>query len=370
MLNFYLFTAYNADRAAFAFSPAVPMPTPTGTVFPLTFADEQQATAWCLRERRNLVASVHYAAERGYHDIAWRLPHTTLAILRRHGYLDDARATLKIGAASGRAIGDSDGEGASLNDLGHIHVTLGDHAEARKLFHLATYIAQAIRSERGVAASLCNVAFLEMIEGDYPRAIELYQEAYDAAQQLGDPRMQSVAQHQLGNAYRAVRQYDIAITYYLQALTQRQTIGHRRGQGETLTELAALHCERAEHAIADAYGQRALGAIESVQDIETGQRLCDVLAEVHHHRGDLPQAILYGRRAVHLAQRIRNATKEARALENLSRSLLAADHLDAAVEGYEQALAIYRDLGRTHNAQRIAGRLADLAPPNELPDAG
>jgi tetratricopeptide (TPR) repeat protein len=240
VLDFFLHTAYHADRVAFGYDTGPPMPTLTGNVEPLTFTDEQAAITWLLRERRSLVSAVKYASQRGYHDHACRLPYTTLGVYRRYGYFGDALATLDTAVAASRAAGQPETESAALSDSGRIHLTLGNHAEARKMFHLATDIAEANGYEHGIAASLCNLAQLEIVDGDYNHAITLSQQAFEAAQRLGDATTQSVAQLQLGNAFRAKRQYERAITHYQDSLIQRQTIGDRRGEGETLTELGRV----------------------------------------------------------------------------------------------------------------------------------
>jgi tetratricopeptide (TPR) repeat protein/DNA-binding SARP family transcriptional activator len=366
MLDFYLHSAFHADRVVFAYVPGVPMPAQTGNVEPLTFADEQAAVTWLLRERRALVAAVEYAFRHGYHDHAWRLPHTTLSIFRRYGYFDDALATLNIAILASKAAGVPEAEGAALADSGRIQLTLGNHVEARKMFHLAKYFAEANRSELGVATSLCNIAQVEMHEGDYDKAIMLYQQAFETAQRFGDVRTQSVAQHQLGNVFRTKKQYERAVTHYMDALSHRQMTGNRRGEGETLTELAALYCERGDYALAKAYGMRALDIIEQVQDVETGQQVCVVLADVYRHLGDGPQAIQFARRAVGLAHHMRNGEREARALDSLGRCLLAQGRVGPAVEAFQQAIRLYRDLRQEDQARRIADLLRD--PP--LSDAG
>jgi len=367
-LDFLLHTAFRADQVAFGYSNRVPMPELTGNVEPLTFADEQSAVTWLLRERRCLVAAVEYALRRGY-DHAWRLPHTTLGVFRRYGYFDDALTTLNNAVAASQVARNPEAEGAALSDSGLIYLTLGNRTEARKMFHLATYMAKSNKLARGVATSLCHMAQVEMLDGDYNHAITLSQQALEAAQRLGDARTQSVAQLQLGNAFRAKRQYERALTHYQDALIQRQMIGYRRGEGEALTEMAALHYARGDYALAKAYGKRALDIIETVQDVEIGQRVCVVLADVHRQLGDTQRAGQYARRAVGLARHMRNPEKEAKALDSLGRSLLAEGYADSAVQEFEQAAQIYRDLGQEHHAQRITGLIGDLAAePALLPE--
>jgi tetratricopeptide (TPR) repeat protein len=281
---------------------------------------------------------------------------------RRYGYFDDALSTLANAVAASRASHDPEAEGAALSDSGRIYLTLGNRIEARKMFHLATYIAEANNLELGVAASLCNMAQVEMLDGDYNHAITLSQQAFAAAQRLGDARMQSVAQLQLGNAYRAKRQYDRAITHYEDALIQRRMIGYRRGEGEALTELAVLHCERGDYARAKAYGMRALDIIESVQDVEIGQQVYVVLADVHRQLGDAQRP-----HSTHVVLSAWPATSTMRNEKQghltASAALLAEGYVDSAVQEFQQAAQIYHDLGQDHHAQRITGLIGDLATP-------
>jgi tetratricopeptide (TPR) repeat protein/DNA-binding SARP family transcriptional activator len=359
LLDFYLHTAYHADKAA-CYGSAVSMPPLPTNVAPLTFADERSATSWCLKERHNLVAAVRLAASHGYHH-AFLLPSTTLSLFRRYGFFEDQKSILEIAAGAANNAGNFDMEGASLADLGRIHMTLGDHHAARKMFYLGEYIAQQHKIDQGIATSLCNNGLLKIDEGDYDAAITLYQNAFQVAQQHGYVRTQAVAQHRLGTAFRSKRQYELAHTHYQDAMSLRQRIGHRRGEAETLTEMSAMYHELEQYARAEAYGQRALDIVEDLQDVEVLQQVCFVLATIYIGLRDRAQAVRFAGRAVDLARRIHNAGREAEALDILGRARHAAGDSDDAVESFEQALALYRDLGQPHHVQRLTGQLADLA---------
>jgi len=49
--------------------------------------------------------------------------------------------------------------------------------------------------------------------------------------------------------------------------------------------------------------------------------------------------------------------------------LLAEGYTDSAVQQFQQAAQLYRDLGQDHHAQRITGLIGDLViPPAPLPE--
>ena len=134
MLDWYLRTA---DAAASVVSPhraRVPPPTSPSPFMaepgrePLAFGTAEQALAWCEQERANLVAATRQAAERGLHDIAWKLPVAAMVCFDLHGYRTEWITTHRIGLASARAQGDQAGEAWVLNNLGMVLSQQRDNA--------------------------------------------------------------------------------------------------------------------------------------------------------------------------------------------------------------------------------------------------
>jgi tetratricopeptide (TPR) repeat protein len=366
LLSFYLQASFDANRLLFPFRPPVPMIPAEPDIPSLEFASESEASTWLLRERNNCGALVPWAAQRGHHDYAWRIPHNLYGLYRRYAFYNELRDAYTVSVFSTRAVGDLESEGATRSDLGLIAFTMGDLDSALQEFHLAAAIAQQTQSPMGNAISLAHLGTYEAQIGNLESAAALYRRALDQVVATNSAGAESAILHRLAETFRARERHDEALGLYRQALQLREGIDNRHGQAETLTEMAATLGEQQRYADAQRCGRRALAIIEEINDIEVGPRACCVMATIHYRQGHLEAAIGYARQAVRLAARIHSASVEADALHILGHALREKGRLAAAEEGWLTAAAVYADLNNRERVAHLRGDLADLAgtPPS------
>jgi tetratricopeptide (TPR) repeat protein/DNA-binding SARP family transcriptional activator len=360
MLSFYLHSSYNADRMAFPYWPGIPMLPVEDGVVAREFGDDQEAVLWCLRERVNLSAAVRAAADGGHHHYAWRLPHTMAPTLTRHGYYPDTKGALEIAVSSARQCGDEDGEAASANDLGLLHLNLDDHESARPFLETAMRMAEHTGNATGMTVALRNLGRLEMADGRPAAAIELYERSLEIARRIDNRMVQAAALHGLGEVLCSQRQYDRAIKSYQQSLWIREEIGNVRGQGETLTSLGSLHADRGEYSTALAYCRQAILLLDQIHDLVTTRVLCLLLAQLHDQMNDREQAVEFARRAVDLARRIGSADAVAVTLDFLGQLWFAAGCHEEASQAWHSALVIFRDREDGLRVEALETKLAAL----------
>jgi tetratricopeptide (TPR) repeat protein len=364
MLDYYLFSAHRADRRIFAHRTGIPMPEAPHDVVIRSFDDEGSAAEWALHERINLMSIVRFADESGFPEHSWMFPHVIGSIFKRYGFHADAREAMDRGIEGARRVSNAEAEGATLNDRGLLALETGEIDEARRLFHLATYLAQSTRSTRGVASSLCNMARLDVIDGNIQAGIEHYQNALQMANELGNTHMRATVTRKLGDVYRDRRQYETAITHYQSALTLHQSIGHRDGCVEAMTGLSTVYAMRDvrdDRSAAREYARQAIEAIHPFSDIDVEQHARAAFAEVLLGLGETDEAVTHALRAVELARRSHAVVPEALALDLYARSLRAAGRPVDAAREWQQCAAIHRDRGDATRLARVQNRLGELA---------
>lgn len=158
VVTWYLRTA---DAAASVVSPhraRVPLEPAGPDRERLAFGTADQALAWCEQERANLVAATRQAAERGLHDVAWKLPVAAMVCFDFHGYRAEWITTHRIGLTSARALGDRAGEAWVLNNLGMVLSQQRDNA-AIDYFAQAMAIRRETGDLQGQAQATNNLAF-------------------------------------------------------------------------------------------------------------------------------------------------------------------------------------------------------------------
>ncbi|WP_410675545.1 AfsR/SARP family transcriptional regulator [Amycolatopsis sp. cmx-4-68] len=360
LLSYYFHASFNADRLLFPFRPPVPV-LPAEPCSPvLEFASESEAETWLLNERNNLGALIPWAAQRGHHDYAWRIPHNLYGVYRRHAFYNELREAYTVSVYSTRAVQDLESEGATRSDLGLIAFAMEDWDSALQEFHLAAAIAQRTQSPMGIAISLSHLGTHEARIGNLDGAESLYRRALDQVAATNSAGAESAILHRLAEVFRARGQHPEALELYSEALALRETIGNRHGEAETLTEMAATLGEQQRWAEAQRCGGRALATIQEINDIEVGPRACCVMATVHYRQGNHEAAVGYARQAVRLAGRIHSALIEADALHILGHALRDTGRLAAAEEGWLSAAAVYADLNNRERIEHLRGDLADL----------
>ncbi|WP_158263125.1 tetratricopeptide repeat protein [Amycolatopsis sp. CA-128772] len=359
LLSFYLHAGYGADRLLFPFRPPVPMLPPLSGVPLPEHASESAAASFLLNERTNFSQLVPWAAERGHHEYAWRIPHNLYGLYRRYGFYSDLHDTYRVAVSSVQAVQDLESEGATRSDLGKIAAALGDRDSALRQFHLAAAIAQRTQSPMGIAISLANLGNYEAEVGNLDAAGELYRRALAQLAGIGSPGAESAILHRLAETVRSGRgRHEEALALFDRALRLRESIGNHHGQAETEAEMAFTLAEKHDYPGARHHSLRALALVEQIHDLEVGPRACCVLAAIHYRQAEHATAIGYARQAVRLARLTHNAKVEADALHVLGHALQETGRFAAAEEGWRHAAAIYADLGDSERTQHMEADLA------------
>jgi tetratricopeptide (TPR) repeat protein len=362
LLSFYLATAYNAEAQLF---PSHTAPTPMATednVTPATFSEDEEAMAWCLEEMSNLDAAIHYAASRSHHGYAWRLPQALSAIYERLGFYVRSRAIQMIGVASALADGDAVSEGALWQELGLVNIRLGDYSTARECLHHALSIATNGDHDGNRAYALHTFGQLEVLEGNVERGIELYRECLDIARRISNMDIETWTHYRLGEALRDQDHYEQALLSLYQALWLTDASTHDASlRAHILISLGALFADRNDHAAAEAHCRQALKVIVEIRYTMGGASVCYVLARINKDRGYLRDARGYARRSVALYRQIHHSEDEAKALELLGDIVFVLGDVEAAKEGWEQAVSLFQELNRFSQIELIHRKMTGLS---------
>ena len=337
VVTWYLRTA---DAAASVVSPhraRVPPPTSPSPLMaepgrePLAFGTADRALAWCEQERANLVAATRQAAERGRHDIAWKLPVAAMVCFDFHGYRTEWITTHRIGLASARALGDRAGEAWVLNNLGMVLSQQRDNA-AIDYFAQAMAIRRETGDLQGQAQATNNLAFHYRFLGRHEEAAATLLEALDLQRQVGHRYGEAITLCNLGEACLELGRYEEATAWSQDALTVVREIGSERLEGYARYNLGRIDLSLGR--TAEAAGQ-------------LGQAL-----DLHHAAGDR-----YG---------------EAQDLQYLGHTHVQAGRPADAREAWERARRLFESLGDDTLAAELRTRLRELGsvPTEGLSDSG
>ncbi|MET3988016.1 BTAD domain-containing putative transcriptional regulator [Streptomyces sp. PvR034] len=275
-----------------------------------SFADYEQARAWCEREEANTVAVVRLAHEAGLHDLSWKLAAAMWAYYRL-GSPDSWLTTHRIGLEAARAAGDEFGEAWMLNGLGNQVSYAGAPPEsAIPYYRAAVEIHQRTPGrETESAAILSNLGIVYGDVGDHAMAIEHYGQALEHYERAGAPEQMAATLNNMADALGTLGRHTDA----LEALSRAEEI---QGATEDHFGLAVALTTRAEVLQAAARIPEALDAYRRAQALQ--ERIGDDyglaytlthLGGAHAGRGEREEARSCWERALAIYEKAGNATK-------------------------------------------------------------
>ncbi|MDQ3790252.1 MAG: tetratricopeptide repeat protein [Actinomycetota bacterium] len=345
LFDFFLHSATAADATVFPFRPSHPISPPAEGVTPLRFDSDEQAMAWCARERVNLMSLTHHAASRKLHEYALRLPTTSGEMLQRLGYYDDVLSALDIAIRAARLLGDTEAEADTVSNLGFVHVLLRDFVSAESCLRAAGDLYNRIDNVVGGAIVLHLLARLRVEQKRYREGIDLNRAALAKLRGQGVEGLEIIVLYRLAEAHRHAKDLGTATSFCRDALWLAEKIADERAQSRCLTELGAIGLAAGDLVLARGYCQRALPVHERLRDhYQTGKTYL-VLSALHREQGNLREAERSARRAAASCRQARHVTGELDAYDMLGHLLKALGRTDEAAEAWSKALAIAEDVG-------------------------
>ena len=345
LFDFFLHSATAADATVFPFRPDHPIQPPAKGVTPLRFDSDEQAMAWCARERVNVMSLTHHAAARELDEYALRLPTTSGEMLQRLGYYDDVLSALNIAIRAARSLGDTEAEADTVSNLGFVHVLLRDFVSAESCLRTADNLYDRIGNVVGGAMVLHYLARLRVEQGRFRDGIELNRAALAKLRGQGTEGLEIIVLYRLAEAHRLANDLGAATSYCRDALWLAEKLADERAQAQCLTELGAIGLAAGDLVLARGYCHRAIAVHERLREHYQAGKTYVVLGAIHGGQGNLAEAERYARRAAVACRQARYATGELDAYDSLGRLLHARGRAEEAAEAWSKALAIAEDIG-------------------------
>ena len=329
LLGYYLSTA----RAADDHLRALP-----GTAVSKEFTGRAGALDWLDAEQASLAATVQMAAESGRDQVALRLAMALDEYFGRRLRSDDRLASITIGLAAARRLGDRDGEGAALLALGLALQSTRRFEEAIAACQDAARFFRRNRDKFGKGAALNNLGLALRQVRRFDEAIAAHQQAIQIFRKIHNRHDEGLALISLGVDQTMVREfYEAANAFHSAALIFHEA-GDKGSRGNALTELGtALHeMRRFDEAIAT--HQRA------VQDFrETGDEPGEGVALTNlgialAQAGRFEEAITAHQQATRISQETSDKHGEAMTLDALGIALTGASRFDEAIAAHQQVI--------------------------------
>jgi tetratricopeptide (TPR) repeat protein len=175
--------------------------------------------------------------------------------------------------------------------LGVVEWYRENHPQALDYYSRALSIHTEIGDREGEGRTLNNIGLVYNMQGEYTTALDYYTRSLQIARELGDRWGEARTPNNIGTVYALIGEYEKALEYYTQALATRQQLGDRSGECITLGNIGSAHELLGTYTKAlDYYGQ-ALKISEELGDPVSQGQLRVSLGIVYHKMGQYPKAL-------------------------------------------------------------------------------
>ena len=321
-VDHYLHTGYISCDLPAPFTLAPPAPG----VLPEKLPGEAELQDWAQANQQVQLQAIAQAAAAGLVTRAWQMFFGQAWSLGGQGYWADCLAIAEVVLAAAEAAGDQVALGWTHAAVGRYGTFTGAHDEDRA--HLA-------------------------------RALDHFRRAGDLSGQGYAHLFTSGAYTMRGDLAEAIAQSGQALSLF------RQT-GDQAGQGWALATLGACHAHLGDCELARAYAGQALEVTPETGDPTTLAMAWHARAFVHSQLGEQRQAISCYRQALDLVGERKHPMARGVLVIMLAEFgdvCRAAADLPAAVEAWQQALQVLRDLGWP-DLLGVGGRLEQAGFPS------
>jgi tetratricopeptide (TPR) repeat protein/transcriptional regulator with XRE-family HTH domain len=372
----------NRPRAA---APVTPVPS---------LADSAAALTWLDAEIGTLTAVSAYAAAHGWPRYAMGLSETLFRYLDAGGH--HAEATIIHGHArdAARQAGGHAAEANALNYLAGVHYRQGRYAQAAGDLEQALALYRRASDRNGQAQVLGNLGVVHFELGNYQQAASLIRQAMDLSPGTLD---QSQRLNTLGIIEERLGRYEQAAQYMRQVLVLSRESGDRVVEARTLGNLGHIRLRQGRLDEAAGLGRQSLACSREVgsRGTEFGALTClgDAYLRLERYQEaaeHIEQALAVARATggakdeadglalmglfllatgkpgdardtfaavLDLAVELDLGHMQARAFDGLGRACQALGDADEARGNWQQALAIFTELG-VPEAEQVRARLA------------
>ena len=160
---------------------------------------------------------------------------------------DEAMEIFITALEQAEELGDKNGIGASLNNIGIVHWNKGDYEKALEYYDRALEQAEELGNKNGMGGTLVNIGLVHINKGDYDKALEYYSRSLTIREEIGDKRGMGLVLPNIGNVHYYKGDYNKALEYYSRSLAIQEELGDKRGMGYSLNSIGIVHYNRGEY---------------------------------------------------------------------------------------------------------------------------
>jgi DNA-binding SARP family transcriptional activator/tetratricopeptide (TPR) repeat protein len=321
VLDFYLHSAFLADRLLTPHRQSILLDPPASGTHPFELADDPAAAAWFEVEHANLLAAQQASGDRQWYLTVWQLAWALTSFHMRRGLSLGDLAVWEAALDAAAHLPDPAARIRAHRLLGSTYTDLGRDQEAIEQLHQAVVLAEQHQEHAELAHTHLRLARAREMQGNFRKALNHATRALDLYRALDQPAREAQALNAVGWCAARLGDYDTA----------------------------RAHCQAA----------LALHRRHETREAETAT--LDSLGYIDHHTGHHRGAIQHYQQALDLLRGYGNTYQSAAVLDHLGHSYAALGEYQEARAVWQQALELYLAQWRATEAEHVRQYLATLS---------
>nr|WP_236711211.1 tetratricopeptide repeat protein [Streptomyces sp. 150FB] len=174
----------------------------------------------------------------------------------------------------------SRGEAQALNNLGELHLRMGEIDSARQSFNRAYEIFLKVGTLFEQATGRLNKANTMRIPRELNEALDLWRQGLAICRRIRDRRTEAVMLNAIGTGLHKAGLHTEAAAHHTAALNLSQTIGAAQEEAQALRGLGMAELHSGRPAVASEHLTAALSVARRINATEEIARSCSALAEL------------------------------------------------------------------------------------------
>lgn len=235
----------------------------------------------------------------------------------------------------------------------------GDFKSSRVSYNLALELSRALEQPKLIADSLRNLGYIAEFLGEYAQAKEYQKQALANCRQIEDWEGEGWTLITLGSVHMALGDFAKADVYLKQGLENFRNMDNRVGEGQTLTSIGHLAGGLGDYARAKVNYERSMLIFRQMDGFKIWPLLGFGL--VANVQGEYVKAFECIEQALTISRQIGNHGGEGFSLNALGDVLLGLGDLISAVDAYQNAVILRKELGQAHLEMDARAGLARVA---------
>jgi DNA-binding SARP family transcriptional activator/Tfp pilus assembly protein PilF len=321
-------------------------------------ADPDAAWAWLDTERAGLVAACAHTAAHGWTAYATRLAAILFRYLDTGGHYLDAVTLYTHALNAAHCSGDRAAEATALTNLGLVDLRQGRCQQATDHLQQALAMHGETGDRTGEARTLTNLGNLYFQQGRYRQATDHYRQALAMHGETGDRTGEARTLTNLGAVDARQGRYRQAISHHQRSLALFRETGDRVGEARVLENLGNLDFRQGRYQQATGHLQLALALAREASDRIGEAHAVVSLGLVDLRQGRYQQALDRNWQALALTRQTGDRVAEAEALNGLGEILLATGRPSDARIQHAAALDLASQISDRHEQARAHNGLA------------